>query len=206
MIRLIILLSGLLLIAACASNGQQPPPDFRINVAQQELGAPSELMQAVAEGNEEALRTSLLAGDSVNAVYQGETPLRIALQEGRGRFVRILLRAGAVPNWNLQPDQASLLMLASRKGMNTEVVEFIQQGQDINYANRQGWSALAEAALNGHLTTANILIDAGADVDVYPDGESLLMRLVADNNMLIVKPMLEAGADVNFVSDSGRSA
>lgn len=206
MIRLIILLSGVLLIAACASNGQQPPPDFRINIAQQELSAPSRLMQAVTEGNELALRESLIAGDSVNAAYQGETPLRIALQEGRGRFVRILLRAGATPNWNLKPDQASLLMLASRKGMNAEVVEFIQSGQDINYVNNQGWSALAEAALNGHLTTANILIDAGADVDVYPDGESLLMRLVADNNMLIVKPMIEAGADVNFVSGSGRSA
>lgn len=204
--RLIILLSVLLWVAGCASNDQQAPPDFRINTAKQVLDAPSGLMQAVESGSEERLRASLLAGDSVNAVYQGETPLRIALVQERARFVRILLRAGAAPNWNLQPEQASLLMLASRKGMNKQVVAFIQQGQDLNYVDTRGWSALAEASLNGHLTTANILLDAGAKVDVYPDGESLLMKLVAENNMLIVKPMLEAGADVNFVAQSGETA
>ncbi|KZZ77108.1 hypothetical protein A3765_23645, partial [Oleiphilus sp. HI0130] len=99
-----------------------------------------------------------------------------------------------------------LLMLASRKGMNEQVIAFIQQGQDLNYIDTRGWSALAEASLNGHLTTANILLDAGAEVDVYPDGASLLMKLVADNNMLIVKPMLEAGADVNFIAQSGETA
>lgn len=204
--RLIILLSVLLWVAGCASNDQQAPPDFRINTAKQVLDASSGLMQAVENGSEERLRASLLAGDSVNAAYQGETPLRIALAQGRARLVRILLRAGAIPNWNLQPEQASLLMLASRKGMNEQVVAFIQQGQNLNYVDTRGWSALAEASLNGHLTTANILLDAGAEVDVYPDGASLLMKLVADNNMLIVKPMLEAGADVNFVAQSGETA
>lgn len=204
--RLIILLSVLLWVAGCASNVKEPPPDFRINVAQEVLDAPSGLMQAVRVGDEEALRASLLEGDSVNGVYQGDTPLRIALQNGRERFVSILLRAGAAPNWSLQPEQASVLMLASRKGMNQIVIAFIQQGQDLNYVDARGWSALAEAAINGHLTTANILLDAGAAVDVYPEGESLLMKLVADNNMLIVKPMLEAGVDVNFVSESGQTA
>lgn len=204
--RLIILLSVLLWVAGCASNDQQPPPDFRINTAKQILDSPSGLMLAVVSGSEESLRTSLLEGDSVNAVYQGDTPLRIALMNGRARFVRILMRAGAAPNWNLQPEQASLLMLACRRGMNEQVIEFIKQGQDLNYVDARGWSALAEASLNGHLTTANILLDAGAEVDVYPDGESLLMKLVAENNMLIVKPMLDAGADVNFVAKSGETA
>lgn len=205
MIRVIILSSVLLWVAGC-TNSSVSSEQFRLVKIKERILQPSRLMQAVQAGDESAMKTALLAGDSVNAVYQKNTPLRFAMLSKQVRIANILLRAGAEPDWALEQTQASVLMLASRNGLNALVEAFIQRGYDLNYIDGEGQSALSEAALAGHLTTVNILLNAGASTDVEINGQSLLMRLVASNSMLIVKPILEVGVDVNFVSRDGDSA
>ncbi|KZY70086.1 ankyrin repeat domain-containing protein, partial [Oleiphilus sp. HI0066] len=161
---------------------------------------------AISSGDEVAMKERILAGDSVNAEFEGHTPLRYAISAKQTRMVQILLRAGAQPNWAMQPGQESVLMLVSRLGLNDLVVAFIRSGMALDYADASGRTALTEAAMNGHLTTANVLINAGADVDIVFEGKSLLMHLVEQNSMLLVKPVIEAGADVNYVSNMGESS
>ncbi len=206
MVRVIILSSVLVWIAGCATNATNPSQGFRINTTSRVIDNPSGLMQAVAQGHETRLRERIISGDSVNAVFKEDTPLRIALINERVRIAQILLRAGAKPDASLNKEQASALMLASRHGLNSIVTQLIKQGVDIDYENASGNSALVEAAMRGHLTTVNILIAAGVNVDVFPNGRSLLMHMVADNNMLIVKPLIEAGVDVNYMDANGESA
>jgi len=205
MIRVIILSSVLLWVAGC-TNSSVSSEQFRLVKIKEHISQPSKLMFAVQNGDENAMKAALLAGDSVNAVYQGDTPLRLALTDKQVRMANILLRAGAEPDWALEKSQASLLMLASANGFNDMVIELIQRGYDLNYRNESGRSALFEAAVAGHLTTVNILLNAGAETDVLVGGQSLLMHLVERNSMLIVKPIIEAGVDVHYVSDMGESA
>ena len=51
-----------------------------------------------------------------------------------------------------------------------------------------------------------ILIKAGADVNITPKGQSLLMHTVEDNNMLLSQILIKAGADVNFKDVKGETA
>lgn len=205
MMRAIILLSLLIWVGGCASKNAVPN-DFQINTLTQSIKEPSGLMTAISSGDEVAMKERILAGDSVNAEFEGQTPLRYAISAKQTRMVQILLRAGAQPNWAMQPGQESVLMLVSRLGLNDLVVAFIRSGMALDYADASGRTALTEAAMNGHLTTANVLINAGADVDIVFEGKSLLMHLVEQNSMLLVKPVIEAGADVNYVSNMGESS
>lgn len=65
-------------------------------------------------------------------------------------------------------------MLAASKG-HTPIVRFLlSAGADVQATNDFGASALAYAGLRGECRTIQVLLDAGASVDVRPHGVSLL--------------------------------
>ena len=89
---------------------------------------------------------------------------------------------------------------------NTLLKDLIIRGADLNYEDHLGYSAITKAAKKGHLTTLKILINAGANVNVAPEGRSVLMRVVEDNNMLLSQLLIAGGADVNFRDANGDTA
>ena len=206
MFRPIILLSALFWVAGCASQGANNQSIADINTSLALIDTRTSIFDAIEQADEDAFKQALLSGASLNASLGGLTPLRSALINRQSRFASILLRLGAIPDWNLEKGNASALMLASAIGANKVVKQLILREGELNYTDRLGHNALSKAALAGHLTTVNVLINAGIDVNPMPEGQSLLMRLVEQNNMLIVRPLIDAGADLNFIDQYGNTA
>jgi uncharacterized protein len=205
-VRLIILLIGSLSIAACSSLERSEGYVTKINTEQGPISEESRLMQAIRNNDHEQVRQAILSGDSVNALYNGDTPLKLALKEQRPAMARLLLKAGASPNFGFQDSELTALMLAAKFALNDVVSQLLRMGSDIDSENEQGYTALAYAVIGGHLSTLNLLLDYDASPNAEPMGQSLLMHAVADNNMIIALPLIEAGADLNFSDANGVTA
>lgn len=68
-----------------------------------------------------------------------------------------------------------------------------------------GFTPLHYAARQGHIATAELLLDGGADIDQLSSGDnsSPLLVAVINGNYDLAKVLLERGADPNLVSDDG---
>lgn len=92
---------------------------------------------------------------------------------------------------------------AAVRGNNNKVKEFIKSGIDINMKDKDGRTALMNAALNSFLMTVMILLDAGADPNLQDkDGRTALM--MTSTNKIFDK-LFDAGADVNITDYVGNS-
>lgn len=80
---------------------------------------------------------------------------------------------------------------AIKKGIAT-------QGFDINVQNRDGYTALMEAAHHGHIDIVRTLVEAKAKVDVRNNRlDTALTEAAAIGHSEIVQILLAAGANVN---------
>lgn len=71
----------------------------------------------------------------------------------------------------------------------------------------KGWRPLMRAAMNGRLTAASLLLDAGASVDARDDdGWTALMMAAAEGHEALVAILLDASADAHAKDKEGRSA
>ena len=112
----------------------------------------------------------------------------------------VLLLIGAV----LQPDSASLLD-ATKRGDLSAVRSLLEGGTDPNAARGDGLTALHVAAEEGYLEIAQILIDAGAEVEAKTRiGDYTPLHLASGASgtvhASIVRMLLEAGADPGAVT------
>jgi ankyrin repeat protein len=128
------------------------------------------------------------------------------LKNGHEAISRILLSAGSDWLRGFDSRQTSALIEAADKGFDEIVKTLILKGANLEIKDQLGYTALAKAAKNGHLTTLKILINAGAKVNVNPEGRSVLMHVVEKNNMLLSQLIIAAGADVNYIDAEGDTA
>jgi len=56
------------------------------------------------------------------------------------------------------------LIKASRKGKINEVKDLIKSGVDVNFIDKNGWTALIYAARNGYLKVMQYLVKHGAEL------------------------------------------
>lgn len=79
------------------------------------------------------------------------------------------------------------------------VMSFLAQGSDINMQNDRGLTALHEAAKEGNVEIAKLLIEKGAKINfVNPKGWTALHRAVNYGKIEIVKLLLNKNADFNL--------
>jgi len=170
------------------------------------IGAKNELMLAAERGSATDLRKAFENGAMLNSISIDGTAFSLALINGHQSICRILLSAGSDWRSGFDAQNSSALIHAAEQGFNDLVKMLIIRRVPLNHQNTKGYSAIAKAAINGHLTTMKILINAGASVNVNPEGRSVLMHVVQDNNMLLSQQLIAAGADVNFQDESGDTA
>jgi len=192
-----------------------------------DLGA-GPLWIASLNASPEMVRTLLEAGADPNAtLIAGEAPIMTAARSGNPQVVQRLLAAGADPNVGGVRGQTALMWAAGQQHSDVIGV-LLEYGADIharsdtwtqvmavpphaNPANRQavphgGNTALTFAARVGDLTSARMLVNAGANVnDADARGISVLVLAAHSGFDDLVEFVLEQGADPN-TAEGGFSA
>ena len=133
------------------------------------------VMAATNKGDTETVRKLISAGADVNTLYphvnsflDGHTPLLVAARDGHKEIVRELLKAGArvrVEDWVFK---GSPIHKATYNG-NPEILKMLIEHPDINLNVQgpgNGYTPLHDALWHGFTECAQILIDAGARLDL----------------------------------------
>lgn len=208
--RLMILFISGMLIASCAViSGKDKETQTilsRFDSTLYRVVGKTSMMIAAENGDSRALKESFAKGDKLNAVSLAGNAFSLSLKNGHQSIARILLAAGSYWDYGFSEGGSSALIVAASKGYDDIVKMLIAKGVDLDHRDDDGFTALAKAALGGHLTTLKILISEGAVVDAYPQGRSLLMHVVEDDNMLISQILISAGVDLDFQDENGDTA
>ena len=136
----------------------------------------------------------------------GRSPLLRASISGKPAVVKMLVEAGA--GVRVTDNQGlTCLALASCFG-RTETVRYLAglKEVDVNYLGDEGFTALHWAGQKNHPEVVQVLIDAGADIEVKDEeGYSPLLRVSKSGALNVVKMLVEAGADVCVTDNKGRT-
>jgi ankyrin repeat protein len=161
------------------------------------------LVDAVKEGNHEAVRALLARGNEVNRPEpDGTTALHWAVRASDAEAVTLLLRAGAkvssANRYGVKP-----LTLAAINGDAAIIQQLLKAGADPNTATSEGETALLTASRTGNVAAMKALIAHGANVNAREHwlGETALMWAAAENHADAVRTLVAAGADRNARSD-----
>jgi ankyrin repeat protein len=141
----------------------------------------------------------------------GTTTLMDAAFSGQTANVQYLIEKGAAVNAQNKFEMTPLIKAVSRpysSGNSIEVVKLlINNGADINFKTKEGWTAL-QGAVQGEQTEAALyLIENGAEVDpkYTPNGQTPLMMTVQRHNKVLTEALIAKGANVNTRDNSGMS-
>ncbi len=205
-LRILTLSFMVYLLASCAHHDDKRIDLKNIDTSSLQVSEKTDLMLAAEAGDSGRLKLALEKGGKINAFTAQDTAFSLALKNGHEAISRILLSAGS--NWEtgFSEEPSSALIVAADKGFDDLVKLLIMRSAPLEQKDEKGYTALARCAKNGHLTTLKILINAGANVNVKPEGRSVLMHVVEKNNMLLSQLLIAAGADLNFTDAVGDTA
>ena len=166
---------------------------------QSKFSGDTALHYAAMIGNRRLVRGLVDRGADLNAPnFKGLRPIQHALKLRRGPAVELLLQLGAHPD-NLQDAVAA--------GDVARVQYFLGRGDDVNASDLYG-TALHRACATGQVYIANMLIDAGADLESpgEPSGSRPLHVAALSNQPEIVSLLIDRGADINALDAEGRTS
>ena len=80
----------------------------------------------------------------------------------------------------------------------------LEYGAGINSRGNCDWTALITATSNGHHNTVNLILDAGADMDLKDcDGKTALMKATLIHNLGIASELVNCGPDTSITDENG---
>ncbi|MBP5403978.1 MAG: ankyrin repeat domain-containing protein [Elusimicrobiaceae bacterium] len=164
------------------------------------------LIVAVKNGKDTILDILLSAKANVSIKDKdGFSALLYAASAGNPQSVESLLQAGANPNDTL-PNNQTALMLAARSGNSETVHLLIEAGADVMKCADNGYSVSLYAVIGGSITALQELLKHGVAKMETPQGTTALMLAVREENLNMVKFLLEMNADVNARDNNGQTA
>ena len=129
--------------------------------------------------------------DCLNVSGRPDTALLQASTVGHEKCLKLLLKDGVTVN-----DISETLVVAASAGY-TKSVKCLLQSKMVNMTDDSVRLALTFAACEGHGSTVESLINAGADVNIPDqDGQTVLMQALQQVNVKAVKILIRSGADV----------
>jgi ankyrin repeat protein len=171
------------------------------------------LSLAAANGSEAMIRLLLKKGAKASAALPGgETVLMTAARTGKLAAVEALLDAGADVAMKEERYGQTALMWAAAEGHAPVVRALIAAGSDFKLRLPSGFTAYLFAVREGKQAAADVLLDAGADVNetVEPApttvrkpmglpraGISALVLAVTNGHFALASHLLDRGADPN---------
>jgi ankyrin repeat protein len=154
------------------------------------------LITAVEYADLAMVRLLLRAGADVQARNDaGYTALMEAADPEKAAKARLLLRYGADVNVGTANFDQTPLMSAAGSGSVPLVRLFLKAGADINHQDRDGESALFQAAQEEHLAVVRVLVEAGAGVNLKDrQGQTPLALAAEKGNARLFALLQGAGA------------
>ncbi|XP_037094837.1 ankyrin repeat and KH domain-containing protein 1-like [Pollicipes pollicipes] len=160
------------------------------------------LMEASMDGHVEVARLLLDSGAQVNMPADSfESPLTLAACGGHVELALLLLDRGANIE-EVNDEGYTPLMEAAREGHEEMVALLLSQEANINAITEETQeTALTLACCGGFVEVADFLIQAGADVEL--GASTPLMEAAQEGHLELVKYLMERGANVNAVTQTG---
>ncbi len=150
------------------------------------------------------LRDAAAELDALN--HDGVTPLGIACASGNWRLARFLLERGAKTEL---PD-ASPALLAAAGGEDDDIAGvqlLLKHKARVDARDRQGRSALHEAARAGHAEIVGALLAAGADVQASDgEGRTPWLEAARGGHLPVIERLLPARPELHVADGDGRTA
>lgn len=160
---------------------------------------------ALQNGDIQAIRKRALdePGYLVARDYLNDTPLLSAISFDNRELVQFLLQRGADPNVAVDDGYTCLLIaIESDAAVSVEIVAtLIAARADIHQSGTNGWTPLHMAAARGRAEKAQLLIDAGANVNQRKEidaEETPLMEAAFTGQAETVQLLLDNGADASM--------
>uniref|UniRef100_A0A8C3CVV0 Ankyrin repeat domain-containing protein 17 n=1 Tax=Cairina moschata TaxID=8855 RepID=A0A8C3CVV0_CAIMO len=163
------------------------------------------LMEAAREGHEEMVALLLGQGANINAQTEEtqETALTLACCGGFLEVADFLIKAGA----DIELGCSTPLMEAAQEG-HLELVKYLlaaaymlintASGANVHATTATGDTALTYACENGHTDVADVLLQAGADLEHESEGgRTPLMKAARAGHVCTVQFLISKGANVN---------
>lgn len=152
------------------------------------------------------VQSLIKAGVSPNTLDSKGTPMLIVAIRDKSFKVTDLLLANKAIDVNLSNQSGeNPLMMASIDGQLPLVETLVLKNKaDVN---KEGWAPLHYAASTGKLDVAQFLVANGAKVNALSPSETTpLMMSVSSGNELLIKFLLDKGADLRMRNHQGYSA
>lgn len=168
------------------------------------------LMTAAASGSEAAVEELLDHGAKVDArepAFQ-QTALMFAARKDRTAVIKTLIRRGADVNAQTRIDQAPEFRPPGAGG-GSHGVGIVRGGwpkRGMRNPQPGGLTPLLYAARDGHVASARLLLDAGADIDkVEANGITPLLMAITNNQMAVAHLLIERKAGIDKQDWYGRT-
>ena len=171
------------------------------------------LIAAAMERNAELIELLVASGADVNAEnknvvsdsydYKDSTALVIAAGDDHKKCVKTLIRLGADVNKANEEGTTPLIAAADCWRYNIDTVRFlVESGADVNATDSKEETALIKSARDTLKT--KFLLESGADPHaISSHGRTTLMHAAAWSENVVVKTLIEMGADVNATNENG---
>ncbi|MBX7136940.1 MAG: ankyrin repeat domain-containing protein [Oligoflexia bacterium] len=164
---------------------------------------------AAQSGSVEVVEALLRAGANPNTSDSGgtgHTPLMRAIDTQQTAIVKALLKGGANPNAKT-PDGKTCLSMGAESRKPEIVQALVDGGADMKAVTPEGDSPALTAAQDGmpeSLEILRILGKAGANLNASNAAYTPLVYALEQENTALVTTLLEAGADPNIPTQSGK--
>ncbi len=107
----------------------------------------------------------------------------------------------------IEGNDSSCLMMAATNGYLQICETLLANNAQVNDEDEEGNNALYYAVRNGHLDVFNLLLSKGIKIKNDSEGDSLLITANYHQHTHMIRPLVEAGIDINQKSsDSGETA
>ncbi len=142
----------------------------------------------------------ILIKNHVDVNYQASpygTPLMLASKNGNAKIVSLLVKNGADVNTKIAPTGTTALMLASREGNIEAAKILIEKGAKVDAKNVNGFTALSYSIKNQKYTTAELLINSGANIQAIDNATTVpFLEACADGNKDFLNFMIKKGVNI----------
>jgi ankyrin repeat protein/beta-lactamase regulating signal transducer with metallopeptidase domain len=160
------------------------------------------LFMAAEMGIKHIIESAIAEGFDLNIKdHDGATALWYAKEKGHTEIVELLQKHGAK---EIAPAPGALLCRAASQGDIEKVKSLIEKGINVNTKDKEGYTAIYDAAARGHKDVVEFLINKGADINIRVDIDAKnsglwtpLQTAVRHNQASVVELLISKGASVN---------